>query len=54
MKKEDKINGKLKKRNDILRKTSSSIRDRLGIRFERNKSARSMVSEEDNRKIRLT
>ena len=54
LKKDDKINGKLKKRNDLFRKTSSSIRERLGMRFERNKSARSMVSEEDSKKIRLT
>lgn len=53
LKKEAEINTKNKKRNDHFRKTSSSIRDRLSQRFERNKSARSMVSDEDHRKIKL-
>jgi hypothetical protein len=53
LKKDAEINTKIKKRNDQFRKTSSSIRDRLSLRFERNKSARSMVSDEDHRKIKL-
>ena len=53
LKKDAEINTKIKKRNDHFRKTSSSIRDRLSQRFERNKSARSNVSDEDHRKIKL-
>jgi hypothetical protein len=54
LKKENVINNKLKKKRETNSKLSKTIRDSLKLRFERNKSARSMVSDEFKHKGKLT
>jgi hypothetical protein len=48
------ISSKLKKKNDINSKHAERVRDKLETRFERNRSARSMVNDDHKKRDKMT
>ena len=48
------ISSKLKKKNEINNKHSEKVRDKMETRFERNRSARSMVEDDSKKKGKMT
>lgn len=48
------ISAKLKKKNEYNHKQAEKVRDKLDSRFEKNRSARSIVNDEEKKKGKMT